>query len=80
MNKKELQKLQNHFDNGSKDGFQVNRRYAVNDRIHLKDSICNGIITNVVFKEDRAYPYLKIKKAEQFLNSEVEKWHSNHSM
>lgn len=61
MDKKDLQKLQNHFNNGSKDGFQATRKYSVNDRVHLKGTNCNGTITSVVFKTDRAYPYLKIK-------------------
>ncbi len=55
MNKKDLNKLQNHFDSGIKDSYQVSRRYKVNDRVHFKGTVCNGI------SDDKAYPYLKIK-------------------
>lgn len=61
MNKKDLNKLQNHFNSGIKDGYQVSRRYKVNDRVHLKGTACNGIIQSIVFSDDRPYPYLKIK-------------------
>lgn len=61
MDKKKLFNLQNHFDSGIKDGYQASRKYKVNDRVHLKGTVCNGIIQSVVFREDRTYPYLKIK-------------------
>lgn len=59
--KEEIRRLQNHFNAGKKDGFQAKVYYSVNDRVHLKSTNVNGIITGVIFKEDRSYPYLKIK-------------------
>ena len=61
MNKKDLHRLQNHFDAGIKDGYQASRKYKVNARVHLKGTMCNGTVQSVVFRDDRAYPYLKIK-------------------
>ena len=61
MKKFELRKLQNHFDNGTKEGFQAKIHYSVGDRVHLKGTNINGVVTAVIFKEDRSYPYLKIK-------------------
>ena len=61
MKKEEIRKLQNHFDNGIKEGFQAKVHYSVGDRVHLKKSNVNGVITAVIFKNDRSYPYLKIK-------------------
>lgn len=61
MKKEEIKKLQNHFDYGIKEGIQAKVHYSVGDRVHLKGTRVNGIITGIVFKEDRAYPYLKIK-------------------
>ena len=59
--KSEIRKLQNHFNNGIKDGFQAKIHYSVGDRVHLKGTNVNGVITAVVFKNVRSYPYLKIK-------------------
>lgn len=61
MEKFELRKLQNHFDRGVKEGFQAKIHYSVGDRVHLKGTNINGVVTTVIFKEDRSYPYLKIK-------------------
>lgn len=61
MGNKEIRKLQNHFNAGKKEGYQAKVLYSVNDRVHLKGTNVNGIITGVVFKDDRNYPYLKIK-------------------
>ena len=61
MKKEEIRKLQNHFNNGIKEGFQAKTYYSVGDRVHLKKSKSNGVVTAVIFKEDRNYPYLKIK-------------------
>ncbi len=61
MKKEEIRKLQNHFNNGSKDGYQAKVHYSVGDRVHLKGTTVNGVILGVIFKEDRSYPYLKIK-------------------
>lgn len=58
---KEIRKLQNHFDNGIKEGIQAKVYYSVGDRVHLKGTNVNGIIVGVIFKDDRSYPYLKIK-------------------
>ena len=45
MNKKDLNKLQNHFDSGIKDSYQVSRRYKVNDRATLTGiPVTNGPI------------------------------------
>ena len=35
--------------------------YSVGDRVHLKGTNVNGVIAGVIFKDDRSYPYLKIK-------------------
>lgn len=61
MKKEEIRKLQNHFNNGIKEGIQAKVHYSVNDRVHLKGTKVNGTIIAVIFKEDRSYPYLKIK-------------------
>jgi len=61
MKKEDIRKLQNHFNNGIKEGFQAKTHYSVGDRVHLKKSKSNGVVTAVIFKEDRNYPYLKIK-------------------
>lgn len=61
MKREEIKRLQNHFDAGTKDGFQAKVHYSVNDRVHLKGTKANGVITGVVFKDDRNYPYLKIR-------------------
>lgn len=57
----DVKKLQRHFNNGVKDGFQAKVHYQVNDRVHLRGTKVNGTVLAVVFKEDRNYPYLKIK-------------------
>lgn len=61
MKKEEIRKLQNHFNNGIKEGFQAKVYYSVGDRVHLKKTKVNGTVTAVIFKDDRSYPYLKIK-------------------
>ena len=61
MENKEIRKLQNHFNNGIKEGYQAKVYYSVGDRVHLKGTNVNGIVIGVIFKEDRNYPYLKIK-------------------
>lgn len=61
MKREEIRKLQNHFNNGVKEGFQAKVHYSVGDRVHLKGTKMNGTVTAVVFKEDRSYPYLRIK-------------------
>lgn len=61
INKNEIRKLQNHFDYGIKDGVQAKVHYQIGDRVHLKGTKVNGVITGIIFKDDRAYPYLKIK-------------------
>jgi len=65
MKKDEIRKLQNHFNNGIKDGFQAKVYYFVNDRVHLKGTKINGTVLGVIFKDDRNYPYLKIKWDEK---------------
>jgi hypothetical protein len=65
MQKEEIRKLQNHFNNGIKDGFQAKVHYSVNDRVHLKGTKINGTVIGVIFKNDRNYPYLKIKWDEK---------------
>lgn len=61
----EIRKLQNHFNNGMKEGYQAKIYYSIGDRVHLKGTNINGVIIGVIigviFKEDRSYPYLKIK-------------------
>lgn len=57
----DVKKLQRHFNDGTKDGFQAKVHYQVNDRVHLKGTKVNGTVLAVVFKDDRNYPYLKIK-------------------
>lgn len=71
--KEEIRRLQNHFNAGKKDGFQAKVYYSVNDRVHLKGTNVNGIITGVIFKEDRSYPYLKIKWDDIPVNYEIQK-------
>lgn len=61
MKKEEIRKLQNHFNNGIKEGFQAKVHYKNGDRVHLKGTNVNGTIIAVIFKDDRSYPYLKIK-------------------
>lgn len=61
MTKEEIRKLQNHFNAGKKEGYQAKVHYSVNDKVHLKGTNVNGVVTGVIFKEDRSYPYLKIK-------------------
>lgn len=61
MKREEIKRLQNHFDAGIKDGYQAKVHYSVGDRVHLKGTKANGVITGVVFKDDRNYPYLKIR-------------------
>lgn len=65
MKKEEIRKLQNHFNNGIKEGFQTKIYYSVGDRVHLKGTKVNGKIIAVIFKDDRNYPYLKIKWDEK---------------
>lgn len=60
MNYKDLRKLQNHFNNGTKEGFQAKVHYQSGDRVHLKGTKVNGEIIAVIFKPDRKFPYLKI--------------------
>jgi len=60
MNKEEIRKLQNHFDNGIKEDVQAKVHYSVNDRVHLKGTNVNGTVIAVIFKDYRKYPYLKI--------------------
>ena len=36
MKKEEIRKLQNHFDNGIKEGIQTKVHYQNGDRVHLK--------------------------------------------
>lgn len=61
MKREEIRKLQNHFNNGSKDGIQAKVHYEVGDRVHLKKTTLNGTVLAVIFKDDRKFPYLKIK-------------------
>ena len=61
MKKEEIRKLQNHFNNGIKEGVQAKVHYQNGDRVHLKGKCLNGTIIAVIFKDDRSYPYLKIK-------------------
>ena len=61
MKREDIKRLQNHFDAGIKDGYQAKVHYSAGDRIHLKGTKVNGVITGVIFKDDRTYPYLKIK-------------------
>lgn len=61
MKKEEIRKLQNHFNNGIKEGIQAKVHYQNGDRVHLKGTNTNGVIIAVIFKDDRSYPYLKIK-------------------
>ena len=61
MNKEQIKKLQRHFDNGIKEGIQAKVHYSVGDRVHLKKTKVNGTVLAVIFKQDRSYPYLKIK-------------------
>ncbi len=58
---KMIRKIQNHFDNGIKEGIQAKVHYQNGDRVHLKGTNVNGTIIAVIFKDDRKYPYLKIK-------------------
>lgn len=60
MGKEEIRKLQNHFNNGIKEGFQAKVYYQNGDRVHLKGTNVNGTVIAVIFKDDRKYPYLKI--------------------
>lgn len=61
MKNEEIRRLQNHFNNGVKEGIQAKIHYSVGDRVHLKGTNTNGVIVGVIFKDDRSYPYLKIK-------------------
>lgn len=61
MKKEEIRKLQNHFNNGIKEGIQAKVHYQNGDRVHLKGTNVNGNVIAVIFKDDRSYPYLKIK-------------------
>lgn len=61
MKREDIKRLQNHFDAGIKDGYQAKVHYSVGNRVHLKGTKINGVITGVIFKNDRTYPYLKIK-------------------
>lgn len=61
MKKEDIRKLQNHFNNGIKEGIQAKVHYSVGNRVHLKGTNVNGTITAVIFKDNRSYPYLKIK-------------------
>lgn len=61
MKKEEIRKLQNHFNNGIKEGIQGKVHYKNGDRVYLKGTNVNGTIIAVIFKDDRSYPYLKIK-------------------
>lgn len=70
MKKEEIRKLQNHFNNGVKEGIQAKVHYSVGDRVHLKGTNTNGVVVGVIFKEDRSYPYLKIKWDEIPVESE----------
>ena len=73
MDYKDLRKLQRHFNNSEKDGFQVKVHYQVNDRVHLKGTNVNGLIVGIIFKDDRSYPYLKIKWDDVPANYETQK-------
>lgn len=57
----DVKKLQRHFDNGIKEGVQAKVLYEVGDRVHLKGTNTNGMILAVIFKDNRTFPYLKIK-------------------
>lgn len=70
---KMIRKIQNHFDNGIKEGIQAKVHYQNGDRVHLKGTIVNGTIKAVIFKEDRSYPYLKIEWDNIPVNYEVQK-------
>lgn len=59
-NNVEIRKLQNHFNNGIKEGIQAKIHYQNGDRVHLKGTNVNGTVIAVIFKDDRKYPYLKI--------------------
>ena len=61
MEKEKIRKLQNHFNNGIKEGIQAKVHYQNGDRVHLKGTNVNGTVIAVIFKDDRKYPYLKIK-------------------
>lgn len=61
MKNEEIRKLQNHFDNGIKEGLQAKVHYQNGDRVHLKGTNVNGTVIAVIFKDNRSYPYLKIK-------------------
>ena len=58
----DVKKLQRHFNDGTKDGFQAKVHYQVNDRVHLKGTKVNGTVLAVVFKDDRNYPYLNERR------------------
>lgn len=59
---KQLQNhLNNSYDASEKNAYSAKRYYKQGDRVHLKGTAVNGEITGVVFKEDRKYPYLRIK-------------------
>lgn len=50
MDKREIKKLQNHFDNGIKEGFQAKIYYSVGDRVHLKGTKVNGTVFSCCFQ------------------------------
>lgn len=52
-----IKKLQNKMNNS---GLPV-YRYKQGDRVHLKGTDINGSVISVVFKDDRKFPYIKVK-------------------
>lgn len=72
-NNVEIRKLQNHFNNGIKEGVQAKVHYQNGDRVHLKGTNVNGTIIAIIFKDDRKYPYLKIKWDNVPVNYEIQK-------
>lgn len=73
MKEEDIKKLQRHFNAGIKEGFQAKVHYQNGDRVHLKGTNVNGTVIAVIFKDDRSYPYLKIKWDNIPVDYEVQK-------
>lgn len=53
--KDKIRKLQNHFNNGLKEGIQAKVHYFVGDRVHLKGTNVNGTQLHVNQKNKKCY-------------------------
>lgn len=70
----DIKRLQNKMNNS---GYPV-YRYKQGDRVHLKGTSINGSVVSVVFKEDRKFPYIKVRWDKDF--AEMKKFYDSHEL